>query len=188
LRTRAVPLLIAPVAAYAIVRSLVSSDALALAVATAFAVLYSIALALIQRRVDLLAALSVVGFSLACVASVLSGGSALPLKLGEAPMTFGIGLVLIIAPLVQRPLPLGRLLRVPFPDRQIDGTLGAIVGSFLVLHAVLHFALAVSLSTSSYLVVGRIIDLGAVALGVLGLSAYRRTLATRRGGNAPVAS
>jgi hypothetical protein len=48
------------------------------------------------------------------------------------------------------------------------------IGGFLVLHALLHFALAVSLSTSSYLVAGRIIDWSTVVLGILALAAYLR--------------
>jgi hypothetical protein len=42
----------------------------------------------------------------------------------------------------------------------------------VVRHALLHLALAVSLSTSSYLVAGRVIDWGMIALGALGLAAF----------------
>jgi hypothetical protein len=176
---RAVLLMVVPLAAYALVRPFVSADALGLAIAAAVPILYGIVLALVQRRSDLLAGLSVVGFSLACLISVLTGGSALPLKLHEALITFGIGLVLVIAVLIGRPVPIARLLRVRSPEKQIDSSLGAILGGFLILHAVLHFALAVSLSTSSYLVAGRVINWGTIALGMLGISAYlRRTRAT----------
>jgi hypothetical protein len=48
------------------------------------------------------------------------------------------------------------------------------VGCFLILHALIHIALAVSLSTSSYVVASRVVDRGTIALGVLGLGAYRR--------------
>lgn len=163
-----------PLLVYALVRPTVSSDALGLAIAAAIPVLYSIVLAVVRRRVDPLAGLSAVGFSVACLISVLTGGSSLPLKLHEAFITFGIGLVLVVAVLIRRPLPIARLLRVKPLDRQLDGPLGAIVGGFLMLHALLHFALAVSLSTSSYLVAGRIVDWGTIALGVLALSAYLR--------------
>ncbi len=177
---RAVLLLAAPLAAYALVRPVVSSDAVGLAIAAAVPIVYSIALGLVRRRIDLLAGLSAVGFSFACLISLLTGGSSLPLKLHEALIAFGIGLVLLIAVLFGRPLPIARLLRVPVPDRQLDGALGAVVGGFLVLHALLHFALAVSLSTSSYLLAGRIIDWGTIALGVLGLSAFLRRMRTGR--------
>jgi hypothetical protein len=48
------------------------------------------------------------------------------------------------------------------------------IGGFLVLHALLHLALAVSLSTSPYLVARRVIDWGTIALGVVALSTYLR--------------
>ena len=42
------------------------------------------------------------------------------------------------------------------------------------MHALIHIALAVSLSTSSYVVTSRVVDWGTIALAVLGLAAYRR--------------
>lgn len=177
---RAAALMAAPVAAYALVRPLVSSDALGLGIATAIPIVYSGVLAVARRRIDPLAVLSAAGFSLACAVSVLAGGSSLPIKLHEALITFAVGLALLVAVLIRRPLPIARLLRVPNADPQVDGRLGTIVGGFLVLHATLHIALAASLPTSSYLVAGRVIDWGTVALGILGASAYMRRIRARR--------
>lgn len=165
--------MVLPLLVYGLVRPAVSSDALGLAIAAAIPVLYSIALAVARRRIDPLAGLSAVGFSVACLISVLTGGSSLPLKLHEAFVTFGVGIVLVIAALVGRPLPVARLVRVARPDRRLERSLGVIVGGFLVLHALLHVALAASLSTSSYLVAGRLINFGTIAIGVFALSAYR---------------
>lgn len=167
-------LVVSPLAAYTFVRPMVSSEVLALAIAAAIPVLYSLAHAVARHRVDPLAGLSALGFSVACLISVLAGGSSLPLKLHEAFITFGIGLVIIAAALIRRPLPIARLLRTPDCDRSLDSTLSAIIGSFLILHALLHLALAVSLSTSAYLLAGRIINLGTIAVGVLALSVYLR--------------
>ena len=50
------------------------------------------------------------------------------------------------------------------------------IGGFLVLHALLHLALAVSLSTSSYVVASQVVEWGTLAIGALGLSAYLRHL------------
>ena len=172
-------IMLAPVLAYAIVRPLVGSDALALGVAGAIPVVYSIVLAAVRRRIDPLALLTAIGFSLACLASVLAGGSSLPLKLHEATITFGIGLVMLVAVVIGRPLPAGRLLRVPSATRAIDSALGAMIGGFLVLHALLHLALAVSLSTGSYVVASRVVDWGTLAIGALGLSAWLRHLRER---------
>lgn len=173
-RMRAVLLLLAPVVAYGLVRPLVSSDALALGVGAAIPVIYGIALAIAQRRVDPIAVLSAIGFSLACLISVLTGGSSLPLKLNEAFITFGLGWLLLVAVLLRRPLPIGRLLRVPTTDKRTDSSLGAMIGGFLVLHALVHFGLAESLPTSSFLTVSRVVDWGTVALFLLALRAYVR--------------
>lgn len=50
------------------------------------------------------------------------------------------------------------------------------IGAFLLLHSLLHFALAVSLSTHSYLIAGRIIDWSTIALAALALSTYLRRM------------
>ncbi len=174
MRRRAVPLLVGPLVVYTVVRPLVSSSTLALGIAGAIPVLYSIVLAVVRRRIDLFALLSGVSFSVACLVSALTGRSSLPLKVDEAVITFGIGLVLLIAALIRRPIPIAKLLRVHTPTTQIDGPLGVAVGGLLILHALVHVALAVSLSTSSYVVAARVVNWGTIALGVLGLAAYRR--------------
>lgn len=176
---RSVLVLLAPVAVYAIVRPMVSSDAVGLGIAGALPILYSIVLAIGRRRIDYLVLLSAVGFSLACVVSLLAGGSSLPLKLNEAMISFVIGMVLLIATLIRRPIALGQLLRIPSPTKQIEGSLGAMIGGFLVLHALLHLMLAVSLSTSSYLVLSRVIDWGTLAVGFLAFRAYVRRARAR---------
>lgn len=58
------------------------------------------------------------------------------------------------------PTAVSRRTAAPYPvsERAFDSSLGAMIGAFLVLHALLHLVLAVSLSTSSYLVLSRIID------------------------------
>jgi len=177
-RRRSVLVMLAPVLVYAIVRPMVSSDALGLGIAGAVPIIYSIGLGIACRRIDLLVLLSAVSFSIACLVSLLTGGSSLPLKLQEAPITFAIGMVLLIAPMIGHPIPLARLMRVPSPNKNIDSSLGVLLGGFLVLHALLHLTLAVSLSTSSFLVLSKVIDWGTVALGIPALSIYGRRLQT----------
>jgi hypothetical protein len=129
---------------------------------------------------------SSIGFALGCLASLLAGGSSLPLKLHEAAVTFALGLVLLGAVLIRRPVPMGRLLRVPGADRRLDATLSVMVGGFLILHALLHVALAVSMSTTTYVVAGRIVNWATIALGATALYAYlrrvRRSAPDQRGG------
>ncbi len=75
-------------------------------------------------------------------------------------------------------VPLGHLLRVAVPTKQIDSSLGAMLGAFLVLHALLHLTLAASVSTSSYLVLSKVINWGTIAVGTVALSAYLRRMRT----------
>jgi len=176
---RAALMMVLPVAVYGVATQLVSSPALALGIAGAVPVGYSIVLAVARRRVDPIALVSAIAFSLACVVSLLAGGSSLPLKLHEAAITCSLGLLMLVAVLVGRPLPLADRLRVPGATKAIDRALGALIGGFLVLHALLHLALAVYLTTSSYVIVSRLVNWGTLAVGVLALSAYVRYLRTR---------
>jgi hypothetical protein len=161
---------------YFAVRPFVHSDAAGLAVAGAVPAAWTIALVLGRRRVDLWAVLTSVGFALGCIASLLAGRSSLPLKLYEAAITFLLGVILLGAVLVRRPLPIGRVLKVPHADRRLDATLNAMIGAFLVLHALLHLALALALAltlpTATYLVAGRAVNWAATGAGALCLYSY----------------
>jgi cytochrome c oxidase assembly factor CtaG len=54
-----------------------------------------------RRRVDLWAVLTSAGFALGCIASLLAGGSSLPLKLHEAAAVFLVGVILLGAVLAR---------------------------------------------------------------------------------------
>jgi hypothetical protein len=166
-----------PLVLYLAVRPVLGSDTAALAVAGAAPLLYDVALVAVRRRVDPLGVLAAIGYALGCAVSVLMGGSSLPLKLHEAAVTIVVGLALLIAVAVRRPLPVARLLRVPCPSTQVDTSLSVMIGAFLLLHALAHVALAVSLSTIDYLVVARIVNWATIAIGALSLSAYLRRAA-----------
>jgi intracellular septation protein A len=168
-----------PLIVYFAVRPFVSSDAAGLAIAGAVPLAYTIALLLVRRRIDLWAVLTSVGFALGCVTSLLADGSSLPLKLHEAAVTFLLGVVLLGAVLARRPLPVGRVLKVPHADRGLDASLSVMIGAFLVLHALLHLALALILPTATYLVAGRVVDWATIGCGALCLYSYLRRLRTR---------
>lgn len=178
-RRRVLQMLAAPlvsVVVYFAVRPAVGSDAAALAVAGAGPAAYAIAAVVIRRRVDLVAVLTAASFAVGCVASLLAGGSSLPLKLHEAAVTFVLGIVLLVAVLARRPLPVSRALKVAHAERTTDATLSVIVGSFLILHALLHLALALILSTGAYLTLGRVVSWATLGIGALCLWAYLRRL------------
>ncbi len=171
---RAGAVLAVPAIVYFAVRPWVASDAVALAVAGALPIGYQIVLVAVRRRIDVWALVSGLGFAVGCLVALLAGGSSLPLKLHEAAVTFVAGLVLLGAVLLRRPVPLGRLLKVPGADRRLDMTLSVLVGGLLVLHALLHLALAVLLPTSTYVVAGRLINWVTIGLGAAALYGYLR--------------
>lgn len=161
---------------YFAVRPTVGSDTAGLAIAGAVPAAYMIVAALVRRRVELWAAATAVGYALGCLASLLAAGSSLPLKLHEAAVTFLLGVVLLGAALVRRPLPVSRVLKVPGAGRDVDAALSVMAGGFLVLHALLHLALALTLSTSAYLTAGRAVSWATLAAGALCLYGYLRRL------------
>jgi hypothetical protein len=163
-----------PVVVFALIRPYLASEALSLGIAGSIPVLYALFIAFTETRVDPLAFLSAAGFVLACGLSAATGGGSLPLKLHEAFITGGIGLVLITAAALGRPLPLAHRLKITNETPQMDGVLSAIMGLFLLLHALLHLVLAVSLPTRDYLVVSRAVSWGTIGLGVLALSIFVR--------------
>jgi hypothetical protein len=157
---------------YFAVRPAVGSDAAGLAIAGAVPAAYTIAAVLLRRRAELWAAATAAGYALGCLASLLAGGSPLPLKLHEAAVTFVLGVVLLGAALARRPLPVSRVLKVPRADRATDTALSVMTGGFLVLHALLNLALALTLSTAAYLTAGRAVSWATLAVGALCLYGY----------------
>lgn len=165
---------LAPGLIYPLIRSSVTSDSAALAIAGAIPVVFMLVILLWQRRVDFVAVFAAVGFCIGCLASVLLGGNSLPLKLHDAVVTFSVGMVLLCAVLIRRPLPLGRLLRVPDSTQRLDTSLGTMIGGFLVLHALLRLTLALSLPTSTFVITSRVVGWGTIVIGVVCLRAYLR--------------
>jgi hypothetical protein len=183
LRVLAVPA--ASVIVYFAVRPAAGSDTAGLAIAGAVTAAYTIVAALVRRRVELWAAATAVGYALGCLASLLAAGSSLPLKLHEAAVTFLLGVVLLGAALVRRPLPVSRVLKVPGAGRDVDAALSVMTGGFLVLHALLHLALALTLSTAAYLTAGRAVSWVTLAAGALCLYGYLRRLRQDQAGSQP---
>ena len=161
---------------YFAVRPAIGSDAAGLAIAGAVLAAYTIAAVLLTRQAELWAAATAAGYALGFLASLLAGGSSLPLKLHEAAVTFLLGVVLLGAALARRPLPVSRMLKVPRADRAVDAALSVMTGGFLVLHALLNLALALTLSTAAYLTAGRVVSWATLAAGALCLYGYLRRL------------
>lgn len=181
LQVLAVP--VVSVVVYFAVRPAVGSDAAGLAIAGAFPAAYAIVAVVVRRRAEWWSAATAVGYALACLASLLAGGSSLPLKLHEAAVTFLLGVVLLGTVLARHPLPVSRILKVPRAGQAVDASLSVMVGGFLVLHALLQLALALTLSTSAFLTAGRAVSWATIAVGALCLYGYLRRLRKDQAGN-----
>jgi intracellular septation protein A len=162
---------LAPAAIYFVAHLVVSSTTVCLALGGGIPMLYQLAECLRGRRPQTLALLSSVGFCVAGIVALATGGSSLPLKLYDPLITFGFGAVLVGAVVMGRPLPVGRFVKVPAEKHR---ALGLLLGGFLVAHAMLTVVLAVSLPTSTYVALSKTVGWGTIALGVVGLSTYCR--------------
>jgi hypothetical protein len=160
--------------AYFLVRPWAGSDVVALAVSGALPAVWAVVRLVAWKKVDGWALLTAAGYGTACLLTVLTGGSKLPLELPETLVVFGVGVVLLVALAIRRPLPLARLLKVP--DRSAEAGLNAVVGAFLVLHSLLQLGLALVLPTGEFLTVGKLISWATIAAGVLCLWLYVKRL------------
>jgi len=65
----------------------------------------------------------------------------------------------------------------------VDAALSVMAGGFLVLHALLHLTLALTLSTAAYLTAGRAVSWATLAVGAVCLYGYLRRLRRDRAGS-----
>jgi hypothetical protein len=178
--------LIAPVVVYLLIRPHVPNDTVALALVGAIPVVVTAVVFLRRRRIEPIAMLATIGFVIAVGISLLWGGGSLPLKLHEAVITGACGLACLVSVLIGKPLHLmlvGRLLGqagAP-PDDQVQrrsSVMTLIFGCTLVLHTAVHTAVALTLSTSAFLVVSRISTVVIYGLGAVTLLLYIRSTRT----------
>jgi hypothetical protein len=95
---------VAPVVTYVVVRPHVESTAVALAITFAVPVAWAALTASWHRRLDLDGTLTIGAYGLGLVVTVLSGGSALPLKLHSAAETGVLGVACLVSVAFRRPL------------------------------------------------------------------------------------
>lgn len=177
-----------PLVGYTLIRSHVDSDVTALAIAMAVPVVGTLGGFAVRRRLDPVGAVAVVAFGIALIVLALSGGNPLVLKLQEAVVTGPLGVVLLVSVAIGRPahLLIFRVLARRDParaagldDRRRHHTatvVTTLLGTTLVLHALVLLLLALSLPTGTYLAASRPAGLAIVAVGVAALLWYRRRL------------
>lgn len=187
---------LAPLALYFLVRPVVGTDAIALAITAAVSVVFACAAAAARRRSGRAALLIAVGFALALAVTVVSGGSSLPFKLYRPATTGLLGLSCLISVALHRPLllyvlrsaarryPQARLAlaqaQTPHGQAKLRrATVG--IGLLFLAEAAITTVLALSLSTGAFLLASRAARLIGIAAGAGILSYFaRRSTPTAR--------
>jgi hypothetical protein len=162
----------------------------ALALAMAVPVGVTVAVFVARRRVDPIGAVAVVAFGIALLVLALSGGNDLVLKLQEAVITGPVGVACLVSVAIGKPLHLllfkmldrrrpGRAVPVPASERRrVANVVTSLLGTTLVVHALVLLVLALSLPTGTYLAIARPLGLAIVAAGAAVVMWYRRRVAT----------
>ncbi len=185
---------VAPWIVYLLLRPHVGSDAEALAIGGAIPAAWVLVRLAITRRVEWLATVFVAVFAVAVVVSLLSGGSALPLKLRYSVVTGAVGLACVISVIARRPLPLvlahrslydaerARKIEAAFNDparRHRLTVVTSVAGIALLLDAAVRAMLAVTLSTATFLVASRVASWAVIGAGLAVVVVYLRFTASR---------
>ncbi|MEK0099071.1 VC0807 family protein [Streptomyces sp. A475] len=179
----------APLALYYLLRPAVHSDATALAISGAVPVGLALASAAVRRHSPWAALLIATGLGLAVAATVLSGGSSLPLKLYRPLATGVFGLACLVSAAVHRPLLMLVVRALAGRDERVHAALARtgdagrlqrrltgltlIVGAVCLAEAGVTTALAFSLPTGAFLVTSRVIRWAVAGLGVAAALVYR---------------
>jgi hypothetical protein len=173
---------VAPFVTYLVVRPNVESTALALAISFAVPVAWAGFSAMWHWRLDLDGALTIGAYGLALVVTVLSGGSALPLKLHSAAETGAAGVACIVSVVLRRPVVLlglrliarrsgsrrpgawQKIFAKPALGRTFS-TLTLIAGAVLLVDSASQVALALELPTVLFIAVSLPARFGIYACG-----------------------
>ncbi len=171
-----------PLVLYLLLRPLFSDDDTLLAIAGAIPVARTVVVWATQRRVDWIGLYAALGFSIAVVVSVFSGGNTLLLELHEQLLMGTAGFVLLLSAIMNRPLllPLLETFRPDAPKQSRNvgvykrvGAMTAALGLVLLGNALAHLILALTLPTDAYLVVSRVVTFGLLG-GLIALAGWAR--------------
>jgi hypothetical protein len=184
---------VVPLLAYYLIHSPVRGSALALALAGAIPVGYTLVTLAVRRRLDLVGVVSVVGFGIGVLVSWASGGSALALELQDPALTGLIGVACLVSVAVGRPLHpvILRLLGRGNPryagtadrtQRKTSLVSTAIIGLACTGHAVAVTILALTQPTSTFVALQHVVGLPFFGLGIAALFFYRSRLQARQPG------
>jgi hypothetical protein len=185
---------VVPVVVYLALRGPLGSATLALATGAAVPILYTAVRFAVRRRLDPVGAVSVVGFAVALGVTALSGGNPLMLELQDAVITGPLGIIALGSVAIRRPLlmlvPVLRARRDPAVIAHLRASgrlrglavLTAILGTLMIVHALVLLVLALSLPVATYLAVSKPAGWGVLGLGLAIFFWYRTRLNRRSAG------
>jgi hypothetical protein len=185
--------IVVPFVVYALVRPRVGSDALALAIGASIPVAVTAVGFVVRRRLDPVGVAAILSAAVAFIVLLLTGDNPLALKLQDALITGPLGLVGLVSVLVRRPLleyvrrlTAARGQRAPSALRgaalqHAMSVLTALIGGTLLAHAVLMVVLALTMSTTTFLGVGRAAGWVLIAAGLLAVFVYRKRMGAGAG-------
>ncbi len=170
-----------PVLVYALLRPHVHSDITALVVGAAIPTAYSAGVLLWRRRLDAIGVFAIVCFAFGLLLVTATGGNELVFKLREDIWTGILGLACLISVAVRRPLffvglrlaarrntQIAEQISEPHARRIITVVTWAI-GVILLVHALVIVALALTASTTTFLILKTPFSLAIVGGGVTAL-------------------
>jgi hypothetical protein len=180
----------APIAAYYLIHPHVSSSALALAIAGAIPVAYTLVMLAVRRRLDPIGVISVASFGLGVLISWASGGNALAIELQDPATTGLLGVACLVSVAIGRPLHPVILRLLGRGNPRYAGIAGrartktsmvvtAILGLTLTARAVALAVLALTQSTGTFVALEHPVGLPILGLGMAALFFYRSRLQAR---------
>lgn len=162
-----------PVVLFTVLRYFISNDTTALAIVVSIPTVRLIGLWLLKHRIDWIGVLSFLGFTMALLATLLSGGSSLPLMLYHPIVTGTLGMAFVVSAILRKPLLL-TLLKLMKPDKleRLEApsflkkitVSSALIGLLLISDAVAHIVMALTLPTGTFLVTSKFVTLGILAI------------------------
>jgi hypothetical protein len=193
---RLIAALVLPLAAYLVVRAVIGSSAGALAITEAASATWLLVVAIVRRRVDPIAVVSVLTVAIALAAYALTGGDALALKLRRGAVTGTLGIAALASIALGRPLlvlvaeHVGKSnperrpeieARLADPARRRSATiLTAIIGAIFTIDGASQIALALTVPTRMFVADSTAVRIVVLGTGFVVVARYVRQQKDRR--------
>jgi len=172
--------IIVPVVLYTILRYFHISNFVSLALSASIPTLDSILTWITQKRIDWIGIYTVLGFILQLLVSGLLSDNTIVIKANDLLTSGPLGIVFIASALMDKPLllplrqavlssisnPKVEQLAARIPSQRQMVMASFIIGFALLLHALIILILAITLPTTTFLVVSKVVTWGALLLGI----------------------